>query len=890
MKKVSVLQKSVALALCVILCGTQCAFAGEFSYGGSLMLYVSAGAVDGDGTIDAPLGTLKEARDYIRALKANGQYPEKGVSVNLREGKYVVNEPLELNEQDSGTEEAPIIYRAYGKEKVELIGGSSIALSSFENVTNDTALKRIPSQARSKVKCVNLEDCGLLNYGHLNPWGYHSLIYYNYHFGDDRYNKVADWMGFQVGVTSPTLYLSGETMTLARYPNDPEMSVITEGIDLGTDISVWRWPTMLTDNDPGPTIKWADCVGPTVKGDGGFKEHMQNWSTADDLWAYGYWQYNWADLGGKVKSLDKEAGTLTLQHPVSLPDKIMVGNRFYVYNLLEELDAPGEWYLDRNDGMLYFYPPNGATGDVSLSTLDGPMYKIAGASNIKFKNLNCTLGRSDCFQLRNSRDITIELCEISLFGNMAVNMDSGGSNLKCISNHITNVGKGIWVSGGGGPERVSAGNVIENNWIENFSATGLAVYGCGDIARNNRINGCDNQPIGVVGTNSLFEYNEVYDVLRMQSDQGIIYSYQNVANPGIEIKNNYFHDIASDENNASHGIMGVYVDGMGCGCTVKSNIFENFGGKSVFFNGGWKNQAINNIFINCKYAGAVTSIGAPGGEGNSAMDTMAENNKGAIESFPQDEKYDYLREWLADSERAVPKHNLIKDNVTINTPDIMYQPYSALPEGDYMKHNEIGKSMNYTDDPGFADMANGNYILREDSVIYEKAPDFVAPDYKNMGLYTPWLIYKLKNTLSIAIGSNMAYKGFVPEYIDNENHNIVPIIIDDRTYLPARYIADAMGGSAEYDEETEVATIEMPGGKLFANLRAQTIEVEGEGVSEDLKPTVFEDRTLLPIRAFELLGKTVTWYDKGVVILSDGDAVIAQDEDKLIDELLRRLS
>ena len=37
---------------------------------------------------------------------------------------------------------------------------------------------------------------------------------------------------------------------------------------------------------------------------------------------------------------------------------IRADQRFYAYNLLEELDAPGEWYLDRQKGLLYFYPPS----------------------------------------------------------------------------------------------------------------------------------------------------------------------------------------------------------------------------------------------------------------------------------------------------------------------------------------------------------------------------------------------------------------------------------------------------------------------------------------------------------------------------------------------------
>ena len=36
------------------------------------------------------------------------------------------------------------------------------------------------------------------------------------------------------------------------------------------------------------------------------------------------------------------------------------GNRFYVENVLEELDQPGEWCLDTESGTLYFWPPAGS--------------------------------------------------------------------------------------------------------------------------------------------------------------------------------------------------------------------------------------------------------------------------------------------------------------------------------------------------------------------------------------------------------------------------------------------------------------------------------------------------------------------------------------------------
>ena len=35
------------------------------------------------------------------------------------------------------------------------------------------------------------------------------------------------------------------------------------------------------------------------------------------------------------------------------------GRRFYIRNVLGELDSPGEWYLSKGTKTLYFYPPSG---------------------------------------------------------------------------------------------------------------------------------------------------------------------------------------------------------------------------------------------------------------------------------------------------------------------------------------------------------------------------------------------------------------------------------------------------------------------------------------------------------------------------------------------------
>jgi len=62
-----------------------------------------------------------------------------------------------------------------------------------------------------------------------------------------------------------------------------------------------------------------------------------------------------------IKQVDRDNRIITLQRPPFYDSflPLTAGNRFYVANLLEELDQPGEWCLDTEAGVVYFWPPTG---------------------------------------------------------------------------------------------------------------------------------------------------------------------------------------------------------------------------------------------------------------------------------------------------------------------------------------------------------------------------------------------------------------------------------------------------------------------------------------------------------------------------------------------------
>ncbi len=886
----------------------------EIGVSGVLEIFVQNGAQNGDGSFEKPFGTIEEAKDFIRDLKKNGSYPQKGVEVNIREGKFSMSETLEFTKEDSGTAEAPVVYQAYGNEEVSFIGGAEIDLADFKKVTDTNTLKRIRPEAKDNIYYVDLKNYGLYDYGVIQPTGWGVNQFWELE-GTPEMVAVREYTGFVPNTSASSLFINGEARTLARYPNGTEMCKIEEPIDGGTRHDKWMWVNNYTGeyingSSGEPLMPWEEVQGPTVKGPSDLADRMKGWSEATDPWVYGYWYYGYADLSSPVKSFDAEQGIFTLRlpnihygngNPAHENKGSTAGQPFYMFNLLEEIDVPGEWYLERTDGKLYYYPQENLRGTALLTTMVDAMFNLDGASHIKFRKLIFNGHRSDAIKLEGCDSITFELCELTQIGNQAI-VAMMSKNCKYLSCYFENIqAGGISLGSNYDMNLTPANNLIENCWFKNFGMNGsgytaaLSMRGTGDVARHCRIHDCDAAGFFMGGVDSIFEYSEVYDILRHADDMGVCYDYQNQHRLGGVVRHNYIHDISSPNAHESTGIQGIYQDGGSSGMTVHSNIFENFGGRAVMFNGGHYNSAYNNIVINSKTLGTLTGIMYDIVD-TSSMETIKAFYKDYVEAGVADnpiyDKYPHSREFLNDNPNE-PKYNVIKDNVIVNSGEFYYQGFGSFPKEQALAQNTIEESLKY-DDPGFVNINTGDFRLKAESPIYEEIPDFEAPDFEKIGIYTPRLAYKLgENSVSMLINSNIAYHGFEPVYIDNSNRMVVPVIINDRTYLPIRFIGESLGGSVAYDNSTALATINLNGKTLLINSGTGEMSVDGVVLSEYVS-ILKEGRLLVPVRAFESLGVKVTWYDGGLVVV--GDAQDLHDtylngkaDNSLIDELIRRL-
>ena len=309
-------------------------------------------AIDGSdenpGTRERPFVSLARARDAVRELKAGGGLPDGGVTVWLREGTHYLTEPFELGQEDSGTEAAPIVYRAVEGEEVWLNGGKRIETPALKPVSEATVLARLDENARGHVVQVELGAVGVADYLAELPPAFRG-------FTNEHPVLLED-------------FCNGERMQMARWPNEG-FAHFGEIVDTGSGL--------------------RDRTGP--KRPGVFKyegERPARWNTAEGVWLQGYWARAYLCTVVKVGSIDTEKREIELAVPLGYGLDTRGAKRFFALNLLEELDSPGEWYLDRKRGTLYFWPPAPLEEcSVTVSMLKEPMISMREVSHVTLRGL-----------------------------------------------------------------------------------------------------------------------------------------------------------------------------------------------------------------------------------------------------------------------------------------------------------------------------------------------------------------------------------------------------------------------------------------------------------------------------------------------------------------------
>lgn len=284
---------------------------------------------------DSGNGTKSKPFSTIeRALKVIPKFAGKErVNVWFYEGTYYLNETIKLGSEYSGTIDNPVIFSALPGARVTIKGSNK-----FE---------------------------------HLNWTEYQDGIFVT---------QLPEKFDFD------QLFINGERQVRARFPNYDYQNPIRggKGYQLVTGGTNLRYDTWFSYN---PDI---------------FSK--QEWKNPETGVVHAFQSHNWGNLQYRVKGIDRKnnkillaEGGWQLQRKYGIGGKDEKQSWFFIENIFEELDTPGEWFYDKDSKQLYYFPPVGAR--LKDATVEIPIVKdliqLIGNSktpvkNIQFKGFNFT--------------------------------------------------------------------------------------------------------------------------------------------------------------------------------------------------------------------------------------------------------------------------------------------------------------------------------------------------------------------------------------------------------------------------------------------------------------------------------------------------------------------
>lgn len=562
--------------------------------------YVSpAGDDKNAGSAEAPFATISKALEARRSVARTAG----GDRIELAPGEYPIRETIALSKADSASADAPLVIRAKVPGTAILYGGQRI--SGFSVVTDAEVLSRLPEESRGKVMQCDLKAQGITDFGELAIRG----------FGQQE--------------SPPTLevFAEGQPQTLARWPNQGFIKA-TKLLDKG-DAAADR-PSKLAYAEDRPA----------------------RWKSASDGWLFGYFCFLWADAAIPMRGIDAAAHTVStaVYSYKGRPMDMGQGIIFYAFNLLEEIDQPGEWYLDRKAGVLYWYPPSDpAKLTVELSMLPKTLLRARDVNHLRLEGIVFDCGRFNGIEWKNCSDSWIIGCTVQRMAGNGVVID-GGKNDTVLSSEIHTLGRrGSEISGGDRKTLTPGGHVVANCWFHDFGridrtyVPAIQLDGVGLRVVHNRFSRCPSSAMRLEGNDLTIEYNEFENVLQESDDQGVIDIFANPTYQGNVYRYNIFRDIGiANAVVRAHGQAGIRFDDAISGQQVYGNIFYRaargrFG--AIQINSGRDNIIDNNLIVDCNVA-----ITGGYNAGNDVWNRAKKSLNGPPTTSPAEESVHYFND------------------------------------------------------------------------------------------------------------------------------------------------------------------------------------------------------------------------------------------------------
>ena len=518
--------------------------ASRIPSGENVFFVSNEGADTSAGNITAPFKTLNRAINEYKSLINK----EGGAVIYLREGTYRLDDCINIDA--IAPDGAPLFITAYNNEEVKFTAGREI--TGFEKITGSKERNRLHHTVRDKVL---VADLGMSDYGEIT---------------------------LKPEEPQVSLYSGSEKLRLARWPN----------------IGATRAKSIIQPGPIFPSGYFDYAVGFTFEYN---NKRPESWKNDGQLYMYGSFFEGWLKSIIRIKEIDPENSSIETVNCTGFGEKMHSSNDYYYFNIFEELDTAGEWYLDREAGKLYLYPL-GNDDEITLLTTAHDLLRLNNTENIIIDNITLDTALGSGIVVNNGRKNIIQNCTIKNMGDYGAKIVSGYQNGLTGCSVIATEQAAVMIDRTDNDLKnlIPSRNFLQNSIILGDSDSsiynGVRVRSVGAVVSHNLVSNMNAAGITVDdGAENIIEYNEITASPRSVRDCSLIYVGGSVTNRGNHIRYNYLHD--NSITNITDSVCGVYFDDMNSDNYAYGNLLDNI--PTGFYSHNGKEVVVyNNIIMN----------------------------------------------------------------------------------------------------------------------------------------------------------------------------------------------------------------------------------------------------------------------------------------------------